>query len=234
MEPLPDSAGFPAFVFGGGSTPSFGAGPGSIGNGDGGLPVNLQTPGGLVLQTPFFILPGTSFGEQNNVDNSTTFYDTTLSLTGLIASGPAQSVFGLDVQPLTDGTFSIFGSNPGGGDGPLLLTGTLHNNEIAGVNGSSSAAEFSTTVTYTGGPIYNALIAAGGLPTDNASFNLSLSGSTLGINGGTGFLNGFTADGQGLFNAVVVPEPSSILLMAFGVMGIGAMAVRRRRCASPA
>ncbi len=239
MEPLPDSTAFPAFVFGGGPIPSFGGGSGSVGSGDGGLPINLQTPGGLVLQTPFYILPGTSYGEQNNVDNSTTFYDTTLVLTGISASGLAQTAFGLDIQPLTDGTFAIYGSNVGGGNGPLLLSGTLHDNEIAGVNGSSSAAEFSTTVTYTGGPIYNALVTDGGSTTDNASFNLSLSGSSLGINGGTGYLNAFSADGQGLFNAVgytlpPTPEPSSIVLMAFGLMGIGGMAVRRRRRAAAA
>jgi hypothetical protein len=235
LNPVPDSAPYPAFDFGGSPIPSFDVGPGSIGNGDGGLPVNLQTPGGLELSTPFSIAPLTSYGEQNNVDGSTTFYDTTLALTGLSASGLAQSVFGFDVQALNDGTFAIFGSNVGGGDGPLLLTGTLTSNEIAGVDGSSSAAVFSTTVTYTGGPIYNALIAAGGSGTD-ASVNLQLNGAAMGINGGTGFLNPFSADGQALFSATypahVVPEPSSIVLLAFGLFGTGAAALRRRR--SPA
>jgi len=237
VEPEPDSTAFPAFTFGGGPTPSFGVGPGSIGNGDGGLPVNLQTPGGLILQTPFYILPPNGiYGQQNNVDGSTTFYDTTLAFTGLVASSPALSFGGLDVQPLTNGTFAIFASNVGGGDGPLLLSGTLTNNEIAGVDGSSSAAEFSTTVTYTGGPIYAALIADHGTTTDNASFNLSLTGSSMGINGGSGYLNAFNADGQGLFNAtgyvIPTPEPSSVVLFAFGLLGMGVAAVRRRRRAA--
>lgn len=234
LVPAPDSGAFPAFIFGGGPIPTFGVGPGSIGNGDGGLPLSLQSPGGLELQTPFNIAPATSYGEVNNVDGSTTFYDTTLSLGTLSAMFPAQTPFGLDVQQLTNAPFAIYGSNVGGGDGPLLLQGMLTNNEIAGVNGSSSAAVFSTTVTYTGGPIFDALVRDGGSTSSNASFNLSLIGSTLGVNGSSGYLNNFIADGQGLFNATgdvipVVPEPSSIVLLAFGLLGIGIVAVRRRR-----
>jgi len=251
LVPTPSSSAFSAFTFGG-STPSFSTGPGSVGNGDGALPVISQTPGGLELQTPFYIFPLT-FGQQINADGST-FYDTTLVLSGLAASGAATQYtiplpFGnevFDSQVLSNGTFAIYGSvNVPGGYGAdpsaaqLLLSGDLANNEIYGADGSSSAAVFSTQVTYTGGSIYTALIDNGGSASDDASFNLSLIGSSpLEINGSSGYLNSFSANGTVLLDATgftvptLVPEPSSIVLLVVGLLVLAATTYRRRRLAT--
>lgn len=247
LVPTPTSAAFPAFTFSG---TSFAAGSGSVGNGDGNLPVMSQTPGGLQLQTPFYIFPLT-FGQQVDADGST-YYDTTLVLSNLSAAGSASQFtqFGVpfDAQALTNGTFAIYGSlnQPGGvaangtSGAQLLLAGSLSNNEIYGPDGTTSAAVFSTQVTYNSGPagglIGEALSSDGGSLTDDASFNLSLTNlSSFGINGMTGELNPFTAGGTVLFNANFappppppVPEPSSVALMGLGILALAIVALRRR------
>src|SRR5688500_13496341 len=57
------------------AVPSLRAGPGATGNGDGALPPNLQTPGGLTVEVPYPV-PGI-FSGIVNAGGSTTFRDVT-------------------------------------------------------------------------------------------------------------------------------------------------------------
>ena len=58
------------------AVPSLGAGPGALGNGDGALPPNQQTPGGLTVEVPYPV-PGI-FAGTVNAGGSTTYGDVTL------------------------------------------------------------------------------------------------------------------------------------------------------------
>jgi len=200
--------------------------PGSVGNNDGTLPPDQQTPGGLNIQTPLKIVDG--FGNPypgstiTTADNSTTFYDVTLQVTGLSAVGNPGNFGGLVYQWLGSGTFTFLstGTTP-----QTLLTGTIDDAVVVGLLNQTTGSIQSSTVTYTGGLIKDALVAAGGTLTD-----ASLSWSILNVSGGlkvvgTGSLatlQSFGADMTGQFNAL--PEPATLCLM-----GLGAVVVLVRR-----
>ncbi len=160
-------ASLPSLQAGNPTNPGYG-GTGSLGNGDGASLSNGLAPG-LNINTPFSITPGASLGEHNNTDGSTSFYDVTFVLTGLTPSAMAgQDNNGLDYQPLSGGTFAFYGSHAGGGSiaaggpGVLLLSGTLVDTATNGLDQFDVGAQISlmdTSVTYTGGLIYNALVA---------------------------------------------------------------------------
>ncbi len=232
------------FTFGAGG---FADGSGSHGNGDGNLAPNLQHAPGLELKTPLTIStvghPELAYGIQSNADGSTTFYDTTLVLSGLAPSGPATSLpigggLSFDFQNLGNGTFTIYGSGPGGFTGlpttlPILLTGTLTNATVNGLDGATIGSTVSSTLTFTGGAIFNALVAHGGTTTGSVTFNLSLisglpgQSGTFVVSGST--LLPFSATGQGIFTTQTVPEPTSIALMGFGSLFFLAPVCRRWR-----
>ncbi len=212
----PPPSNLPEFQFNG----SFTTGAGSTGDGDGAL-LGLGTDPGLTINTPLTIAPGT-LGEQNNLDGSTTFYDVTLQLTGLSASGGAGSGPLLN-QLLTSGTFLFSSSNSGGGPGTPLLGGTFTSAHIVGASNSSSGDELSGTITYNSGLIYSRLVAQGGGITGGNTVALNSISPVLGTTSGT--LNNFSADGNGTFNVTLLPEPSAISLLLVG----GAALFRRRR-----
>ena len=85
FQSSPISAGVPEFVYTGGAAGQLLAGPGSLGNGDGALPPNLQTAGGLFVSTPF-VIPDAIVGKSFS-GSTTNFYDVTMSLTGFQAAG---------------------------------------------------------------------------------------------------------------------------------------------------
>jgi hypothetical protein len=217
--------------------PGFQAGPGSVGNGDGNLLPGSQSAPGLELKTPLTINdPAVFYGRTLNADGSTTFYDTTLVMTNLTASTIAQqiNVGGIlfDFQTLGSGTFSIYNSAPGGfisGNSVLLLQGTITTSTINGLDATTTGSVLSNTVTYTGGVIYNALIAHNGNPNGgSATFNLSLlPGSTFAISGSN--MLPFNATGQAIFNVVAIPEPGTMALAAIGGLTLAVPAYRRWR-----
>jgi len=191
---------------------------GSVGNADGLLPIDNQTPGGLRLQTPLNIV-GVPGSAHNTSDQSTTFFDATLTLTGWNALGPASStvVGGITILsqllgPAQGGlaTFKFESTDPGNGK-VEILSGYIENAIIVGIQNSDTASIQSTTVHYTGGVMYGYLQQLG------LGTNGSLSWSLLDIDNFSlpaagGPLMSFTADMTGLFN--VIPEPGACGLLA--------------------
>ena len=226
FKPLPISPTDPEFQFSralGGGIPAFRSAFGAIGNADGTLPVASQTPGGLLVETPFLIpgIPGSQ-----SAATSTLFFDSTLEFTGgLVASAPAINV-GVSVQPLSAGSFVLYSTDPDAG-GPLLPTLLLSGNistasYVTGI-GDAGATFNAAGVNYTGGVIYTALLSSGGSANGNSmSISMTDVAPPFAI-AGDGYLGDFTANATGLFNAV--PEPNSLALF---VMALGAMVLRRR------
>ncbi|MCX5685828.1 MAG: PEP-CTERM sorting domain-containing protein [Planctomycetota bacterium] len=194
--------------------------PGSVGNGDGTLPPSNQIPGGLNIQTPLNIvgIPGST---NNSTDGSTTFYDVTLQLTGLVASGaPVQTTIMPGMvwvsQPVGAGTFAFLSTDPDGA-GPLLptvlLSGTIDDAVVGGLLGSPAGSIQSQHVTFTGG-----VISVG-------SSSASLSWSLLDIGGGLTVIPGgsFSTTLQSFdanMTGQITPEPATLCLLGIGAATI--------------
>jgi hypothetical protein len=210
FEPLPISAGNPEFIYTGGATGHLLAGPGSIGNGDGALPPNLQTQGGLLVSTPFLI-PNPIAGKTFN-GSTTNFYDVTMILGGFAASSPSFLFGGSIVQPLSNGTFNITAT-----DGTLLLTASATDAFILRSPTNEDGSILSATISYTGGVIGSYV-----QPTP-ASISFTLIATPATASTTNGYLDGFSADANGQFSGTVaVPIPASVwggtaLLAALGI-----------------
>jgi len=206
-------------------------GPGLVGNADGTLPPALQAVPGLLIQTPFNI-PGVPGGVAS-ADGSTSFYDVTMTLSGMAASGPANVnviMPGLTVltQPIGLGTFTLWSTDPDGA-GPLgmteLLTGSVNDMVILGLAGATSGSVQSSTVTYTSGAIYNKLVQYGGTLTGSLSWSLLDINGPLGVVGVN--LGSFSANETGQFSTPIIPEPATIGLMGLGMAAM--LLVKRRK-----
>jgi PEP-CTERM motif len=219
FKPVPVTPGLPEFVFNGGPAPSFKEGPASHGNGDGALPVGVQTPGGLDAETPFTLPPIP--GSLLTGTGSTLFHDATLILNGLVANGAASAPFGPGgplIQPLGIGSFQLLSTGPPSAGAPtLLLSGNIGAATFIVGNADAGATFNGSFVDYTGGVIYGALIAAGGNPLHNSmSFSMTDVNPNFSINGISGYLSDFDANGTGLFSFNPVPEPSTLCLLMLG------------------
>jgi hypothetical protein len=218
FKPTPTSASMPEFVFDralGGGTPVFRAGLGATSNNDGNLPIANQTAPGLDAETPF-ILAGP--GALNDLIAGTThFLDSSLQFTGLAANAPAIFAGGTFVQPLSSGTFQLLSTGPAP---VLLLSGNIAGSVTLTGVGNAGAVFSASTVTYTGGIIFNAMVA-NSHNVNGGSFSISMVdvSPNFGIVG-DGFLGDFNANATGLFSEVPVPEPAmlSALLPAAGAL----------------
>src|SRR5687768_14868326 len=146
FQPSPVSGGNPEFIYTGGATGQLLAGPGSLGNGDGALPLASQTQGGLFVSTPF-VIPDLIVGKEIS-GSSTNFYDVTLGLSGFTAASPSFMLGGMIWQPLSNGTFSMRAT-----DGTLLLTANATDAYISRSPINEQGSIISATISYTGGVI---------------------------------------------------------------------------------
>jgi hypothetical protein len=231
FKPIPVSPGTNEFQFS--NTLGFTEGPGAVGNGDGALPVALQTVPGLQADTPFAI-PGV-IGSTVNADGSTSFFDVSLHMGNMTPiPGQAASTLGTDVQILNTGTFAFLGT-----DGTtVLLSGTITAPKIEGDDGGDAGAFFkSTGVTYTGGLIATALqnlAGSGALNGNSVTYDLNDVTPNFGISGSgsSALLNNFVANGDGNFTVngvtIVQPEPS---ILALAGVGIATLTRRGKRSA---
>jgi hypothetical protein len=221
FQPTPISAGNPEFIYTGGATGQLLAGPGSLGNGDGALPPDTQTAGGLFVSTTFVIpdaIAGKSFS-----GSSTNFYDVTLSLTGFTAASPSFMLGGLIYQPLSNGTFNMTAT-----DGTLLLKANATDAFISRSPTNEQGSIISATISYTGGVISSYV-----QPTP-ASISFSLIATPATATTSNGYLDRFEADATGQFSgtpAVAIPVPASVWggLMLMFALGIWKWIVTRRK-----
>jgi hypothetical protein len=203
-------------------------GTGSTGNGDGALLENEAPPGLKLSQIPFDL--SANPGGKLELDGTTSFFDVTMVLTGLDANGDASvtPIVGANIlsQSLNGGTVEFWSTNPAGPDNPvLILSANISSAAMVGIEGATTAALQSTTVTYTGGLIYDALVNAGGTLTGQTSQTLLLRNSgTVVRTGDPGPLAAFSADASALFNTPTIPEPASLGLLVLG----GAALLHRR------
>jgi len=200
FQPSPISAGNPEFVYTGGAAGQLLAGPGSVGNGDGALPPDSQTAGGLFVSTPFVIpdaIAGKSFS-----GSTTNFYDVTMSLSGFAAASPSFMLGGMIYQPLSNGTFNMTAT-----DGTLLLTASASDAFISRSPTNEQGSILGATISYTGGVIRSYV-----QPTP-ASISFTLIATPATATTTDGYLDGFSADATGQFSgarAVAVPVPASV------------------------
>ena len=225
FKPEPTSATMPEIVFTG---TSLTAGSGATGNG------STLTAGGLTVETPYTVLEPGVGGVIYLANGSTSFPDASLVLSGLNAVGAADTttispgVVLLSQELGTNGTFTIRSTS----DAPRqidLLTGRITRAYITGIQGSPVGSVISAEVTYTGGEIYNELIATGGQTTGSVSISLNDIGTTLGAFDGLrlgtgGMIAPFQANATGIFSSAI-PEPGTIAMLGIG----GLMLAARRR-----
>ena len=276
-EPLtPPATAQPEFVYQPAAAshliPSFYEGAGSVGNGDGNLPLASQSAQGLETTTTHTSATLQTDPGAVSSGMGTTLYDTSMYIYGqapippaplagyttaygLVANGPAQQTVlpgptVIDSQALFGGAFSIYSTaaptQPGNNTLPvpaygtstlsngsvLLLSGIISYGAIEGVDGSTAGATFSAMgITYTGGDIYNALVADYGpnavLSGNDLSISLtgvsppfSIAPGTYGTGPGDGQLSPFSAEATGLTDVTIVPEPASASLLLVAGAGL--------------
>jgi len=200
FQSSPISGGVAEFIYTGGATGKLQAGPGSVGNGDGALPLGSQTAGGLFVSTPF-VIPDAILGKEIS-GSSTNFYDVTMDLSGFTAAAPSFMFGGLVYQPLSNGTFSMKAT-----DGTLLLTANATDAFISRSPINEQGSIISATISYTGGVISSYV-----QPTP-ASISFSLIATPATATTTNGYLDRFEADATGEFSgtkAVAVPMPATV------------------------
>lgn len=230
--PVPNTAGFPEFKFDGSTPKQLQTDIGAKGNS------STSSAGGLSISTPFNINLGGDYASSVSYpgDGTTTFADVSFELQNLFADGSAIVIdltpggsTAYIIQQLTAGHFKLLSQDPDG-FGPkakaVILEGDITSAAITGFK-NAGAASVVGTVNYTGGAVYDALVAAGGVTEAEFSWSLLNTVPVLNTSGGASpVLNSFIADGTIQFDAQI-PEPATLGLLSLGAMGF--LARRRTR-----
>jgi hypothetical protein len=224
-EPDPISDPSPGFVWTGNNLI---AGAGMASNGDG----NNEAPGGNgVFSQPglrssvVFLLNNVSSSHQ--AVQSTAFFDTSMVLTGLAAAGDASNFGGLLVQNLSSGTFTITSSSDTTGGPVVLLSGTITNATLTGINNSNTGSVISATVTYTDGIVFDAMVLDGLSASGSLSCSLVDIIPSLSIDPETHHISAFSSNSSGLFAAEVasggptIPAPAALPAGLVLLLGLG-------------
>lgn len=194
---------------------------------------------GLQIDTPLVVAAPVTAGETIDAFGSH-FRDAAITLSSSTNLATFQDtgagiLGGQWFQTLTNGSFTITAT-----DGTVLLTGNVSGNFFGSSLASSSAGFNGGTVAYTGGLIYNALVASGGVPTGDMSVSMTKINNTgnpsndaIGVTQ-TGpvdpfgqapaTVSAFDADATGVFDVLSIPEPASL-----GVLAVVGLFLPRRR-----
>ena len=238
FEPTPVSPGVPEFNWTGPGG-VYVDGPGSHLNGDGNLPVPAQLSPGLQVDTKLIVPAPAGSGELIDA-NGSHFYDADLRIFGPNGQPGLNDTGGFyfpninqAVQTLSDGSFVLTATD----GATVLLTGTFTSNTITIPLGGTSSGYQSSTVTYTGGVILAAALAANeGGPGSGSVSMVTPAPITVNIGapvaGTGGFIdsatvNAFSADATGVLNTTLIPEPASLSLLSLGALGLFGRRQRR-------
>lgn len=202
---------------------------------DGGLTIATDADRNIAINTIDGNAVSNYGGEVNNAGagrSYTTFYDTTLTFTGLNTSG--DEVFtviqGLDLgvhtQYFSAGTFKIT-STVGEKGSVVLLEGTISGLRLFGISGASTGSILSSAdaITYTGGVLLPYWNQTGGTNSGEMSISLLDVKPVFSNVDADGPVKPFVADATGLFNAV--PEPSTLALLS--ISGLALLSRKRSK-----
>ncbi len=188
-----------------------------------GLLVTAPGSNHLVIEVPF-VVPGLIPGSHITPANTTVFDNVTMvispsPLIGLAATTPLGGGLALVSSTVAtrDVAFYANGANP-----ILLLRATTLDSVLSGLQGFNTANIQTPTLTYDGTGAIGSII---GVTDGSASYSLNDVAPAYGANADHHILN-FDANATGLFSYTPVPEPTSMTVVAGGLL---ALVARRKR-----
>jgi uncharacterized repeat protein (TIGR03803 family) len=178
--------------------------------------------GGTVFSMPVTGGTPTLLGSFNATSGENPFGSVTLSADGLTLYGMTSdglgqfgSIFSLPVGGGTPTVLSVISQS----EGNLTLVGST----LYGMTGGGGSSNGGTVFTISPGGTPTTLLSFTGANGSLPAGSFTLSGSTLYA---TTYLGGLHSDGAII--ALTLPEPSSVVLLCLGTIGLAAMTLRRK------